>query len=229
MANDESSDSLHHIDIAALSAGVVAVSVSLFVAPGEYTLVNVVVSIVLFLVIFAYVWQRRRGAWLQSLAIAAVLGFAAVPAIGFFDEMARSRLPTKHLTGGIHAWNCELDPCRKTGEHESRVPARDVFIGWFGVFLVFFIWDVKRQARQRTLPPLEDRIAKAACLQAAATLAAASRAERPNGSLDSEADECSRITDKLYNQIFMEGKATATSRLGSALRECVRKIVRRKS
>jgi hypothetical protein len=58
MANSQSSDSLHHIDIAALSAGVVAVSASLFVAPGEYTLVNLIVSFVLISVIFAYVLTK---------------------------------------------------------------------------------------------------------------------------------------------------------------------------
>src|SRR5690349_8112147 len=90
-----SDNAMGHIDIAALSAGVVAVSVSLFVAPGEYSVINLIVSIVLIFVILGYVWGSARPRLLQSFAVASVLGLSSVPAIGFFDEAARFRSPLK--------------------------------------------------------------------------------------------------------------------------------------
>jgi hypothetical protein len=111
-------------DIAALSAGIVAVAVSLFVAPGSYGPINLVFSITLLSVIAGYVWPHHRGP-LQSLAISAAAGLAAIPAIGFFDEAFRSRDLFSFLLTA-YDWNCELgDPC-KDGDDRSRVQDRDL-------------------------------------------------------------------------------------------------------
>lgn len=48
----------------------------------------------------------------------------------------------------------------------------------------------------------EERIAKAACVQAAATLMAASRADRPNWPPQSEAVECAKVAEVLYKELF---------------------------
>jgi hypothetical protein len=161
---DGSVHPLHQIDIAALSAGVVAVSVSLFVAPGEYSLLNVMVSVVLVLVILGYVGGSIRTNTFQRLAVASVVGLACVPAIGFFDESLRFRDPVegrqnllsaqqlwtlklKYLIGQ-ELWDCNKDPCRPTNEHESRVTPGLLFLWWAGLSVVAFCVDTAVQQRR---------------------------------------------------------------------------------
>lgn len=135
-------------DIAALSAGVVAVVVSLFVSPGIFGVVNLVVSITLFAVVLGYVWPYRRLR-LQSLAVAAAVGLALIPAIGFLDETLRSRMPLIHLLGDYDYWNCDLDKCSESKERQSRVPDRDLTIGWFAVLIGVYCWDRLYQGKLR--------------------------------------------------------------------------------
>jgi hypothetical protein len=153
MTNDASeSNNLGHIDIAALSAGVVAVSVSLFVAPGDYTLMNLIVSIVLIVTIFSFLWGRTRQVTLQQLAVASVLGFASVPAIGFIAEVAQSPVPLHQFLGDHKAWKCPPhgeDPCTPAGEHESRVEAWQVALGWLVVATVVFFVEMMPKRRRR--------------------------------------------------------------------------------
>jgi len=133
-------------DIAALSAGVVAVVVSLFVTPGSFGIVNLVVSFTLMAIVAGYVWPhvRRR---LQSLAVAATVGLASIPAVGFVDETVRSRSPLEFLVG-MYEWNCESDPCSE-GKDRSRVPDRELVVGWFVFLLVTYSLDRLHQNRMR--------------------------------------------------------------------------------
>jgi len=139
-----------HTDIAALSAGVVAVAVSLFVTPGEYSVMNFVFSFTLIVVILAYVWSSARW-WLQSLAVAATIGLASMPSIGFMDETVLSRSPLRFLVGA-YDWNCNEDPCSAKGEHESRVPNFHVASGWLLVTVVMLAVDRSRQRKSRSKP-----------------------------------------------------------------------------
>jgi hypothetical protein len=136
-------------DVAALSAGVVAVSVSLFVAPGAYSSINLVVSATLLAIIWGYVWPRQRRL-LQTLGVAAAIGLAAVPAIGFFDEAARSRDPLSYLLAS-YTWDCagDADPCNQNDEPQSRVQEKDITLGWLSVLLITFVTD---RIRQRSTP-----------------------------------------------------------------------------
>jgi len=85
-------------DPAALGAGAVAIVVSLFVVPGNFGIINLVVSITLLAVIFGYVWPHRRLP-LQSLAVGAAVGLASIPAIGFLDETVRFLAPPAAQNG----------------------------------------------------------------------------------------------------------------------------------
>jgi hypothetical protein len=76
-----------HTDIAALSAAVVAVAVSMLVVPGPFEIVGAAVAVTLACVIAGYVWRNVRATSLQSLAIAAVFGMIAIPIVGFVGEL----------------------------------------------------------------------------------------------------------------------------------------------
>lgn len=83
MAGEENST-----DVAALAASVVAAVLTLFVDPGEYGVMSLVVSFALSIVVVAFTWQQERT-WNRSLAVGAILGLALVPALGFFHEAGR--------------------------------------------------------------------------------------------------------------------------------------------
>ena len=149
MSDNRQTETQDNTDIAALAAAIVAVAVSLFVAPEEFGILNLVVSLVLLLVFFAFVWPKLRS-FVQSLAVAASIGFASIPAIGFLDEVARFREPIAFLKNGSDAWNCELDRCRKNKEnHQSQVPAMDLAGGWLGITCLVLIVDLASQRRRR--------------------------------------------------------------------------------
>ncbi len=137
-----------HTDVAALSAGVVAVAVSLFITPGQFGIINLVISVTLSAVILAHV-SIHGAAWSQSFAVAAVIGLTTLPAVGFLDEAARSRDPLSLLLG-TYEWDCDRDPCRQSGEPESRVPDRDLAIGWIGFVIATCVAErVTRPRRAR--------------------------------------------------------------------------------
>src|ERR1044072_5169162 len=117
-----------HTDIAALSAGIVAVVVSLFVAPGEFTVINFIVSMTLTGVIYGYVWPRPRTNG-QMIGVAFACALALLPACGFFVEAVRSRNPCAFLVG-MYEWTCEMDQCNERKEHESRVPNGALALFW---------------------------------------------------------------------------------------------------
>jgi hypothetical protein len=132
-------------DIAALSAGVVAVMVALFVTPGDFSVINLPVSLALTSLIYAYVWPHQR-LWPQSVAVAAVAGLALLPAVGFIDETLRSREPGSYMIG-YFKWKCgeDLDPCIGDGQHESRVWNGDLAIAWLVCFVGALAADCYRQ------------------------------------------------------------------------------------
>jgi hypothetical protein len=152
-------------DIAALSAGVVAVAVSLFVAPGQYSLFNFLFSSTLITIILAYVWPGDRS-WLQSLAVATAIALAALPAVGFIGEVWLSRSPLKHLVGA-YEWNCppaaqwestyvdfdprEYFPCR-AGDERTRMPAWPFLIAWLALVFATLGADRLYQDRWRPKP-----------------------------------------------------------------------------
>src|SRR5215510_6925239 len=91
------------VDTAALSAGAVAVVVALFITPGMYGVINLIISVTLVLAIVAYVWPHTRR-WLPSAAVGAAIGLASLPGIGFVEETARSRDAFAHIFSS--SWEC---------------------------------------------------------------------------------------------------------------------------
>jgi hypothetical protein len=134
------------VDTAALSAGVVAVVVTLFIAPGMYGIVNLIISITLVLVIVAYVWPHTRR-WLQSGAVGAAIGLASLPGIGFVEETARSRDAIAHIFSS--SWECGEDPCTEQGESLSRVSDQDLAGGWLVIAILVLAVDRLSQRRRK--------------------------------------------------------------------------------
>ena len=122
------SDMREHSDVGTLSAGVVAAILSLLMLPGEYAVVNLGVSIVILLTTIAYSWQSKRTG-LQSVALSSVIALSAIPGMGFVDEVIRFPGDRLGFLVGATEWNCEHDPCSRTGEHRSRVPDSDMVGG----------------------------------------------------------------------------------------------------
>jgi hypothetical protein len=125
-------------DTAALSAGAIAVVVSLFITPGSYGIVNLLISLTLVLVIFAYVWPHARR-FLQSAAVGAAVGLASLPGIGFFGEVAGSTKPIQQLLG-YYEWNCDVDPCREKVPR-SRVEDWHLALGWLVITAIVLAAD----------------------------------------------------------------------------------------
>jgi hypothetical protein len=142
-------------DVAALSGAIVAVAVSLFVTPGEYSLINLIFSVTLLAVAGGFVLPHARTT-LQSISVATALGLASLPAVGFVYETAYSRDPWQHLIG-TYEWTCKdkLDPCSKPnedGDARSRVNVDDIALGWLIVTFIAFTGDRIKQrinARQK--------------------------------------------------------------------------------
>src|SRR5689334_2120969 len=97
-----------HTDIAALSAGVIAVAVAMFLVPGPFDVIGVLISVTLGLVIIGYVWGHPRTV-LQSVAVAALLGIIAIPITSFVMEMILAPDPMLLLRTGkiVDCENCE--------------------------------------------------------------------------------------------------------------------------
>jgi hypothetical protein len=75
-----------HTDVAALAAAIVAVAVAMFVTPGRYDTIGLMVAVTLSLVVGSYVWGNSRTAF-QSLAVGTLLGVIAMPIVGFVVEL----------------------------------------------------------------------------------------------------------------------------------------------
>ena len=131
-------------DVAALSAGVLAVVVALFLAPGEYGLLNLAISVALMLIISGYLLPHTRTPW-QSVALAAVVGLTIMPAIGYLGEAYWAPQHIRVLIGN-YQWTCGIDPCSGT-EHESRVPQWTLVSG--GVFVSLVTLSIDRVVQRR--------------------------------------------------------------------------------
>src|SRR5947209_6221346 len=75
-----------HIDLAALSAAVIAVAVAMSVVPGPFDPVAAIVALTLILVLLAYIRDNSRTPS-QSLAVAAIFGLILIPIVGFLLDL----------------------------------------------------------------------------------------------------------------------------------------------
>ena len=122
-------------DVAALSAGVVAAVLTLFVDPGEYGVMSLVVSFALAIVVLAFTWQQDRT-WNRSLAVGAILGLALVPALGFFHEAG--------MRDGLWRQLFKLDYDAKNSMVPDWMVARD----WLLMFVLVSGIDIAFQRRR---------------------------------------------------------------------------------
>ncbi|TQX88452.1 MULTISPECIES: hypothetical protein [unclassified Rhizobium] len=92
-------------DVAALTAGVVAVSVTIFVTPGPFDITGAIVALTLGLVLWGYVWSSPRDT-VQSSALSAVCGVLAMPIIGFLMEVSLTVAygPTDGSISSVSSW-----------------------------------------------------------------------------------------------------------------------------
>jgi hypothetical protein len=133
-------------DIAALSAGVVAVCVTLFLGPGTYDFLNFIVSLTLLAVIAGYVLPSPRR-FMQSLAVAASIGLAAIPAIGFFIEAPASPHPLGVLTA-TYGPECNKDGYEcDGGKARPKVNGAQIFLSW--MFVLFVTCSIDRVWQNR--------------------------------------------------------------------------------
>jgi hypothetical protein len=152
-------------DVAALSAGAVAVVIGLFTNPGPWDMTGLVIGFTLVIIIVAFTWERTRW-WLQSLAVAAAIALASLPATGFMCEAIQSQDPLSYLLGQYN-WQCanERDPCTAQepriviaqsgeikkaelvdGKPTSRVTTTEQAVVWFGMLIILFIGDLILQS-----------------------------------------------------------------------------------
>jgi hypothetical protein len=133
-------------DIAALSAGTVAVAVSMFLISGPFDVLGAMVAVTLTLVIVGYVWQHKRST-IQSLAVAALLGIIAIPIAGFALELLFAHDPWSLLVDN-EPLNCrEAGAWRAcTGDaHRSAVNNLWQIATWLVVCGLVFVIDRRRQ------------------------------------------------------------------------------------
>ena len=123
-------------DVAALSAGVVAVVLTLYIDPGEYGVMSLVISFALSIVMLAFTWRQSRG-WDGSLAVGAILGLALLPALGFLHEAL--------LREGIVAQLFKLDYDGTNSAVADWLIARD----WLILFPLIAGIDIALQRRAR--------------------------------------------------------------------------------
>jgi hypothetical protein len=75
----------HNFDAAALAGTTLAGSLTVFMEPGPFDLLNAVVGLTLFLILLAYERKRQRD-FLQSIALASAAGFTVILAVGTLLE-----------------------------------------------------------------------------------------------------------------------------------------------
>jgi D-alanyl-lipoteichoic acid acyltransferase DltB (MBOAT superfamily) len=115
----------------ALSAAVIAGSVAVFLSPGPYGFFSLIISFILFIVVLGYSASNARTKR-QSLAIAAVLAFSLLPAIGFFLEL----IIGGNLDGVVIISENGLPPYL-----DSHVTDEYLFYVWAPLSIVFYIFD----------------------------------------------------------------------------------------
>ena len=140
--NKVSGEPSGNVDVAAVSAGVVAVVIALFLGEGRWDLMNVVTSATLSLVIIAYTWQNAGRRPLQSFAISSVLALALLPAVGFLIEIYYSPARAE-----LFLWNCEGSECAPGFDQMpvSRVDNLWLVVAWMVITVGGGLIDVQRQ------------------------------------------------------------------------------------
>jgi hypothetical protein len=126
-------------DIAALSAGVAAVAVSMFVIPGPFDVLGAIVAVTLTLVIFGYVWEHPRTRR-RSLAVSALLGVIAIPLFGFILEMYFAQDRWVRLTCAPHSSCPDYPPAVDTSVNSIL----QICI-WIIVWILAYIADRRKQ------------------------------------------------------------------------------------
>jgi len=115
-------------DVAALCASAVAVSVSLFVLPGPYTLMNFVVSVTLIVILFGSLGENHRTLP-KSAAIAAAVALSSLPGAGFIFEAFRTVSPWHYMIGTL------------AGPQISQVKETDLALWWLAVLIAAMVAD----------------------------------------------------------------------------------------
>jgi hypothetical protein len=87
-----------HTDVAALSAGVIAVAVTTMVTPGRYGGIATILSLTLLILIVSYSWRGLRTV-AHSLAFAAVIGLVGMEIAGVGIETYLADHPWELFTG----------------------------------------------------------------------------------------------------------------------------------
>lgn len=115
-------------DVAALTAGVVAVSVTIFVTPGPFELTGALVAVTLGLVLWGYVWNSPRGTP-QSIALSSVCGILAMPVLGYLLEVffKATDVPSDAAASSVSSW--------------------ELATGWIVVLALVFVVDRSTQPR----------------------------------------------------------------------------------
>src|SRR5689334_14686343 len=85
-------------DVAALSAGVIAVAVTTMIEPGPYNIIGTILAITLLILIVAYSWEKWRELR-HSIAFAAVIGLVGMQIVGFGLELRGSPKPMGLIEG----------------------------------------------------------------------------------------------------------------------------------
>jgi hypothetical protein len=123
-------------DVAALSASAVAVSVSLFVLPGPYTLMNFVVSVTLIIILFGSLGENHRTVP-KSAAIAAAIALSSLPGAGLVFEALRTGSPWHYVIGKV------------SGPQTSQVKETDLALWWLAVLIAAIAADRIFQSRDK--------------------------------------------------------------------------------
>ena len=133
-------------DIAALSAAIVAIAVSMAVVPGPWEPVGATIAFTLILVVVGYVWGNSRTVS-QSLAVAAVLGVIAIPIVGLGVEYYYAHDKNSFLLLGkpLNCLKCNVwQECDPRGSSVNNIWQ----IGtWVVVAGVAFVTDLRKQRK----------------------------------------------------------------------------------
>jgi hypothetical protein len=154
-----------HTDVAALSAAIVAVAVSMFVVEGPFQVVGALVAMTLAFVIAGYVWGSSRPSRVRSLAVAAVFGVLAIQIVGFTRELylAHERLsflwegklrncPAQTTWGTTYWMECT--------HPQSQVENSWLIVTWAVTVLLVLAADRLRQRKNRRLKILAAALAR---------------------------------------------------------------------
>jgi hypothetical protein len=144
-------------DIPALSAAVVAVSVTIFMEPGPYVATNAIVGLTVSMLVVAYVYGRRRSIY-HSFTVSFVLALSLLPVTCFAIETALSGDPARFLERG-EPFPCadairfgQSDPAKLADqecEPGSNVTEIIVLSAWTMLSILAFIADRASQPAER--------------------------------------------------------------------------------